>query len=136
MKYWVDFSCGHTEEIQLFGKVSERNRKIKYYEESGICSTCYREQKEIEKSIGCNEVRMHYKDYKTKYADCKTKSGSYNGSDKTIIVYIPVGRVEENPSYDYEEEEDDYRYTPSATARDYGPGNPWDAPGMSIRDFI
>lgn len=28
------------------------------------------------------------------------------------------------------------RYTPSSTARDYGPSNPWDAPGMSIRDFI
>lgn len=27
-------------------------------------------------------------------------------------------------------------YTPSATARDYSPGNPWDAPGMSIKDFI
>lgn len=28
------------------------------------------------------------------------------------------------------------RYTPSSTAGDYGPSNPWDAPGMSIRDFI
>ena len=27
-------------------------------------------------------------------------------------------------------------YTPSASAGDYGPSNPWDAPGMSIRDFI
>lgn len=27
-------------------------------------------------------------------------------------------------------------YCPSATAGDYSPGNPWDAPGMSIRDFI
>lgn len=27
------------------------------------------------------------------------------------------------------------RYT-SSTNRDYGPGNPWDAPGMSISDFI
>lgn len=27
-------------------------------------------------------------------------------------------------------------YTPSATSRDYGPSNPWDAPGMSISDFI
>lgn len=27
-------------------------------------------------------------------------------------------------------------YTSSSTARDYGPSNPWDAPGMSIRDFI
>lgn len=24
----------------------------------------------------------------------------------------------------------------SATARDYGPSNPWDAPGMSVKDFI
>jgi hypothetical protein len=24
----------------------------------------------------------------------------------------------------------------SCTARDYGPSNPWDAPGMSIHDFI
>ena len=27
-------------------------------------------------------------------------------------------------------------YTPSACGGDYGPSNPWDAPGMSIRDFI
>lgn len=27
-------------------------------------------------------------------------------------------------------------YCPSATAHDYGPSNPWDAPGMSVRDFI
>lgn len=30
----------------------------------------------------------------------------------------------------------DDRYCPSCTAGDYGPGNPWDAPGMSIHDFI
>ena len=35
-----------------------------------------------------------------------------------------------------EEEFDDYEYCPSATAGDYSPSNPWDAPGMSIRDFI
>ena len=27
-------------------------------------------------------------------------------------------------------------YTPSATNGDYSPSNPWDAPGMSIKDFI
>ena len=30
----------------------------------------------------------------------------------------------------------DEEYIPSATKRDYSPSNPWDAPGMSIRDFI
>ena len=34
----------------------------------------------------------------------------------------------------YSDEEDDY--TPSATRGDYGPSNPWDAPGMSMSDFI
>ena len=36
--------------------------------------------------------------------------------------------------YKYKEPEEEY--TPSATAGDYSPSNPWDAPGMSIRDFI
>ena len=31
---------------------------------------------------------------------------------------------------------DDDDYTPSAERGDYSPSNPWDAPGMSIKDFI
>ena len=30
----------------------------------------------------------------------------------------------------------DDEYTPSATCGDYSPSNPWNAPGMSIHDFI
>lgn len=37
---------------------------------------------------------------------------------------------------DYEHYDEDDEYTPSATRGDYSPSNPWDAPGMSIRDFI
>ena len=32
--------------------------------------------------------------------------------------------------------EDDDDYYTSSTCGDYSPSNPWDAPGMSIRDFI
>ena len=39
--------------------------------------------------------------------------------------------VDEDP-YPYEEDD----YCPSSTNGDYSPSNPWDAPGMSIRDFI
>lgn len=42
-------------------------------------------------------------------------------------------------SSSYEEEFDDYEeddYTPSSTRGDYSPSNPWDAPGMSVSDFI
>ena len=38
--------------------------------------------------------------------------------------------------YEPETEDEDYHYCPSSAAGDYGPGNPWDAPGMSISDFI
>ena len=31
---------------------------------------------------------------------------------------------------------EDDEYTPSAENGDYSPSNPWDAPGMSISDFI
>lgn len=32
--------------------------------------------------------------------------------------------------------EEKEHYTPSSTAGDYGPSNPWQAPGMSERDFF
>lgn len=47
--YKVTFSCGHTEEIQLFGKGADREGKIAYFEQSGICSECYKEKKQAER---------------------------------------------------------------------------------------
>ena len=44
-------------------------------------------------------------------------------------------RAEQEAEELYKELYDD-RYCPSCTAGDYGPGNPWDAPGMNIRDFM
>lgn len=35
-----------------------------------------------------------------------------------------------------ESEYEDEEYIPSAENGDYGPSNPWDAPGMKISDFI
>ena len=36
-----------------------------------------------------------------------------------------------------ETDEDEYdEYVPSSANGDYGPSNPWDAPGMSVSDFI
>ena len=47
--------------------------------------------------------------------------------------YDPVWEKENHPHYTDDYEDD---YIPSATAGDYSPSNPWDAPGMSIHDFI
>ena len=33
-------------------------------------------------------------------------------------------------------DDDEKEYVPSAENGDYSPSNPWDAPGMSINDFI
>jgi hypothetical protein len=41
MKYDVKFSCGHTQTVELFGPGAERERKIAYYEQSGMCSECF-----------------------------------------------------------------------------------------------
>lgn len=47
-----------------------------------------------------------------------------------------VSLVDVERIYEVEENEEQEAYTPCATNRDYGPSNPWDAPGMSIHDFI
>lgn len=40
MKYDITYSCGHTETIQLFGRVRERERRILWLQEHGMCSEC------------------------------------------------------------------------------------------------
>lgn len=42
----------------------------------------------------------------------------------------------ELPSVDYGEYVNLEEYSPSSECGDYSPSNPWDAPGMSIKDFI
>lgn len=90
-KYDVKFSCGHTHTIELYGPTADRERKIKYLEECGICPEC----REAEKAVDCEEVEMHYSEYKNNYSDCKTKANSYNKKTKTIIVYVPKKAEEE-----------------------------------------
>ena len=36
------------------------------------------------------EKRIAYRDYKRHYADCETVRGSYDASNKTIVVLVPV----------------------------------------------
>lgn len=92
-KYDVKFSCGHTHTVELYGPTADRERKIKYLEECGICPDC----REAEKAADCEEVEMHYSKYKKNYSDCKTKANSYDKKTKTIIVYVPK-KAEEEPA--------------------------------------
>lgn len=38
-KYTITYKCGHTEEMQLFGKMADRDRKIAWYAEQD-CPEC------------------------------------------------------------------------------------------------
>lgn len=49
-KYEVAYSCGHTAEIQLFGKHTERENKIAWLEREGICPECHAKQQQAERA--------------------------------------------------------------------------------------
>jgi hypothetical protein len=64
------------------------------------------------------------------YSEWLSCDGAFCGLWDDMIAWLQDLKcdVEENS---YEEE-----YYPSSTNGDYSPSNPWDAPGMSVRDFI
>lgn len=59
-------------------------------------------------------------------------------SDEQLDEWIEaLKNPEEEPEFEetFESLEEERLYT-SSTGHDYSPSNPWDAPGMSVRDFI
>ena len=66
--------------------------------------------------------------------------GVVNNIDRTEFPTTDFGLFVPRFAEEYEDDEDDDDeddyYHPSSTNRDYSPSNPWDAPGMSIHDFI
>ncbi len=51
-KYNITYSCGHEGCAELFGKVTERERKIKWFEAEGLCPECYKQyMRDIEKDM-------------------------------------------------------------------------------------
>lgn len=78
-------------------------------------------------------------------ANCKNRCfSSWSGIEYCYGYEIAVNETEEKQNAENCEIFEagipdclkDDPYTPSATAGDYSPSTPWNAPGMSIRDFI
>ena len=90
MQYTIKHTCGHESERQIYGTNAhgERDRKAAYHE-SFPCPACSAKEKASRGGVEIEEIKMHYSEYKNNYADCKTKPGSYDGNEKTIIVYVP-----------------------------------------------
>ena len=101
-KYDVTYACGHegVEDITGTNVNGEREKKVKWIEENRVCYDCYI----AEQMADYDEVEMHYGEYKENYPNCKTKKGSYNKSDKTIIVYVPKTKQEQEQVEKQEEE--------------------------------
>jgi hypothetical protein len=52
-KYDINYSCGHSARIDLYGPERDRQRKIAWFESDGHCSDCYRDKKRTEeKAVG------------------------------------------------------------------------------------
>ena len=81
MKVWIKRSCGHEEQIEVFGKVSEREYVIKR-EENKVCRKCY----EAEKYADYDEVEMTYSEYKGTMPTAKPTS--YDAKAK-LSLYTP-----------------------------------------------
>lgn len=86
MKYNVTFSCGHTETIILYGKTEDRERKLEYYKQEGLCKKCFQAQQNDPYS---KTIRVNYKDYKEHYANFKTIQNSYDPETRTIEIKVP-----------------------------------------------
>lgn len=89
----IKYSCGHIQNTVLRGNSEEKESRVKYLEECGICAECRREQEDARAVENCAVQEMPYSQYKKDYEWCRTKNNSYNPDTKTITVYVP---------YDYE----------------------------------
>lgn len=47
-KYTVMMSCGHEQTVELLGRDSDRQKKIRYFQESGMCKECYKKMMDLE----------------------------------------------------------------------------------------
>lgn len=116
--------------------VSKDHKKCKITEE-WIAEDTYQPRKHTDTyNIRVDEYGTEYaKASDPKYADYDDIGVYYSTAALNYPYVSDIDTVDDSDLDDAIDLDDDY-YTPSATAGDYGPGNPWDSPGYSIRDFI
>lgn len=69
---------------------NREGKKIINWSFADCLKIAWREAKEAIEAAKKGLCRMHYSEYKTNYADCKTVEGSYDKRTKTIEVYTLV----------------------------------------------
>lgn len=61
-KYEVNFICGHTATVQLFGKEIDRQKRIRWMEEHSICPSCYKKQLEDDRTKAAEKAAAFAKE--------------------------------------------------------------------------
>ncbi len=85
MKYTVEFKCGHLVQVELFGKVKERERRMEYYHDNCLCSECKAKElkaKEAEQGIARPDFLTGY------------WNGKIYGYGETKSIYIDGNKYE------------------------------------------
>jgi len=107
-KYSVNYSCGHQEGVELFGKVSDREKRVEWMER-GICPECFRKQKEEEKRIANEQaakdnaesglVKLVGSEKQILWAESIRKNALSSRYNTVIVGYVPK---DENDKLFYE----------------------------------
>lgn len=99
-KYEVNFSCGHTQRIELFGKETERRRKIAFFENEGLCPDCYKKSMRKAEPVvenGCLVLDYAEQDGAVRRIKTGYKNGQMTyreiGTDDNFAVRIPIGEM-------------------------------------------
>lgn len=71
-----------------------------------------------------------------KHPEFKLYANAAYNYEYQVPVQFNEYDIDEDLDDEIESLYDEGKYTPSASRGDYSPSNPWDAPGMSISDFI
>lgn len=94
MKYTVTFSCGHEAKVELFGKTSERDRRIAWYEKEGVCPDCYRKMKEEERKQPTKSLQLTPRKSRpsTNCPNSKAQKNKSHGRERSARVLSAPGK--------------------------------------------
>lgn len=75
-KYNVTYSCGHSDTVQLYGPGRDRERKIEWMEESGLCPDCYKAKMQAQRDAAHKEAGEKAASYLSTRPDLPALVGS------------------------------------------------------------
>lgn len=92
----VNFSCGHSAEVNLPNNEQKRLEKIAELELTGLCPECRRKEyeKEDQKNAKTNVcARISNEKFEKEFSECKPRMTGFPKEKDYSYVFIPVERI-------------------------------------------